>query len=241
MSAVWRNVSRKSVQSSGMSLKRTRALPADCCAFNHSGSTSIHGSGTRPCTRRCISTSASCMSTADASSGCVVFSSLSSATSRVSARCGRGGRSFTLRLYRAGRAGGAGWAGGSGRKGIGSRWLPRVEAADGFLLRVVEIERRGKTRDSQQIAHALGDVDEFELAAALLDRQVRAREAAEIGAVDIRNVLQVEQEPRVSLLRERPDHWLQPVVAAQASPARRVEDDDVAANAGGEGIRRHGL
>ena len=73
----------------------TSDLPAACCERSHSGSTSIHGSGTRPCTRRCISTSASCMSTAAASSGCVVLRSLSSATSRESARCGRGGRSGT--------------------------------------------------------------------------------------------------------------------------------------------------
>src|SRR5437016_12129933 len=43
-----------------------------------------------------MSTSAICMSTADASSGCAAFSCLSSTISRVSARGGRGGRSDTL-------------------------------------------------------------------------------------------------------------------------------------------------
>src|SRR5438552_1235480 len=42
-----------------------------------------------------MSTSAICMSTADASSGCAIFSCLSSTISRVSARGGRGGRSVT--------------------------------------------------------------------------------------------------------------------------------------------------
>ena len=58
------------------------------------GSAWIHGSGTRACTRRCISTSAICMSTADASSGWALFSCLSSTISRGSARGGAaGGRS----------------------------------------------------------------------------------------------------------------------------------------------------
>jgi len=35
ISAVWRNVSRKSVQSSGMSVKRTSGRPAACCAVSH--------------------------------------------------------------------------------------------------------------------------------------------------------------------------------------------------------------
>src|SRR5262245_18388997 len=45
-----------------------------------------------------MSTSASCMSTADASSGCDALISFSSATSRVSARGARGGRSVTSGL-----------------------------------------------------------------------------------------------------------------------------------------------
>src|SRR5438270_12956363 len=50
-----------------------------------------------------MSTSAICMSIADASSGCNAFSCLSSTTSRVSARGGRGGRSGTDEFY--GKAG----------------------------------------------------------------------------------------------------------------------------------------
>src|SRR6185503_10333619 len=78
-----------------MSPNRTAGRPAACCAESHAGSGWIHGNGTRACTRRWISTSATCRSTAEDRSGCACFSCLSSTISRGSARGARGGRSDT--------------------------------------------------------------------------------------------------------------------------------------------------
>ena len=71
MSAVCRIISRKSLQSIGMSL--------NCRTGRHSlwsglrRSNVADGSGTRACIRRCAPSSSICMSAADARSGCAVF------------------------------------------------------------------------------------------------------------------------------------------------------------------------
>src|SRR2546430_16271783 len=78
-----------------------------------------------------MSTSATCMSTAEASSGCAIFSCLSSTMSRDSDRGGRGGRGGdsddTRRLYRRLEAGGwrLGFVRGRERKRL-ERLRPRL-------------------------------------------------------------------------------------------------------------------
>src|ERR1051325_2307148 len=109
------------------------------------------------------------------------------------------------------------------------------KASDGLVFRLEDLEYRCEPGHPQQIANALSGVEQLELSVAVRDRQRRARNAPEAGAVDVGHAAQVEHELADPLVGERSHQLRQSVFrVAQILAVARVDDDDAVADVDGD-------
>src|SRR6266540_3100911 len=96
---------------------------------------------------------------------------------------------------------------------------------DGFRLRVVSIEHGQQLRDRQEILDPLRQVEELELPPLPADGCVGAHDFAEARAVDIGDVLEVQEQLLLVLLEEGIDLVLEELVAlAERHLALQIEN-----------------
>ena len=88
-----------------------------------------------------------------------------------------------------------------------------VELLQRVLLGVERVEDGQQLGDGQQIVQALGEVHELHAAAGFRHRRVGADELAEAGAVDVRDVGQVDEDVLVPLVHEAVDLVLELLIA----------------------------
>jgi hypothetical protein len=91
--------------------------------------------------------------------------------------------------------------------------LGRRKTPDRLVLRVERLEHGQQFRDRQQIGDAFGQVEQLEAAALPADGGIRPNDFAEPGAVDVRDVRQIQNDLLVALVDEAVDLVLEEFVA----------------------------
>src|SRR4030095_2228258 len=101
----------------------------------------------------------------------------------------------------------------------------RLEAANRISLVVVGLEHCEQLGDGQQIRNPLGQAEELEAAALTTDRREGTNNFSQAGAVDVRNVRQIQDELFSTLQHQAVDLVLESLVSlAQSHLAFEVQD-----------------
>ena len=107
------------------------------------------------------------------------------------------------------------------------RGLAEAGQRGGFIR--LYVEDHVEARDLQNVADAFREIDEFQLAARAADGRVRSNQLADAGAVDIIDVVQIEQDLAMPLVEQLADYPPEHCAAfAQRDFAAEIHHDDVA-------------
>jgi len=108
-----------------------------------------------------------------------------------------------------------------------SRGSVKAVKRGGFVR--LDVENREEPGDLQDVVHSPAEIHQLQLAARAADGRVGPDELADAGAVDIVDIVQVEEDFAMSLLDQVANHVPQGCAGlAERDPAAEIDHGDIA-------------